>query len=144
MSGLPRVALSIMQPWAWLIVNGHKDIENRTWRYPPRHRGAFLVHAGIKLDKDTHEDLMEGFHPVTGEPLSMELLDAYIAAVKAREVHRGGIVGVASLDDVVLEHASPWFVGKQGFVISGTRPLAFMPLGGALGFFKAEYQAPDA
>ncbi|AWI90326.1 hypothetical protein C0214_19955 [Methylobacterium sp. DM1] len=25
-------ALSIMQPWAWLIVNGHKDIENRDWR----------------------------------------------------------------------------------------------------------------
>jgi len=24
-------ALSILQPWAWLVVNGHKDIENRTW-----------------------------------------------------------------------------------------------------------------
>lgn len=25
-------ALSIRQPWAWLIANGHKDIENRTWQ----------------------------------------------------------------------------------------------------------------
>jgi hypothetical protein len=24
-------ALSLMQPWAWLMVNGHKDIENRNW-----------------------------------------------------------------------------------------------------------------
>ena len=24
-------ALSIRQPWAWLIVNGYKDVENRTW-----------------------------------------------------------------------------------------------------------------
>ena len=24
-------ALSIKQPWSWLIVHGHKDIENRDW-----------------------------------------------------------------------------------------------------------------
>jgi hypothetical protein len=24
-------AISICQPWAWLIVNGYKDIENRIW-----------------------------------------------------------------------------------------------------------------
>lgn len=29
--------LSIRQPWAWLIVNGYKDIENRTW--PTHFRG---------------------------------------------------------------------------------------------------------
>ncbi len=25
-------ALSIKQPWAWLICAGYKDIENRSWR----------------------------------------------------------------------------------------------------------------
>jgi hypothetical protein len=24
-------AMSIRQPWAWLIVNGYKDVENRIW-----------------------------------------------------------------------------------------------------------------
>lgn len=24
-------ALSIRQPWAWLVVQGYKDIENRDW-----------------------------------------------------------------------------------------------------------------
>ena len=24
-------ALSIQQPWAWLIAHGKKDVENRTW-----------------------------------------------------------------------------------------------------------------
>jgi hypothetical protein len=24
-------ALSVRQPWAWLIVNGYKDVENRSW-----------------------------------------------------------------------------------------------------------------
>ncbi|WP_206002040.1 ASCH domain-containing protein [Paraburkholderia aromaticivorans] len=40
-------ALSIRQPWAWLIVKGHKDIENRTWS--TRFRGRVLIHAGARL-----------------------------------------------------------------------------------------------
>ena len=31
-------AISIRQPWAWLVVNGHKDVENRTWRTKHRER----------------------------------------------------------------------------------------------------------
>ncbi|MEI3544750.1 MAG: ASCH domain-containing protein [Alphaproteobacteria bacterium] len=41
--------LSIRQPWAWLIVNGYKDIENRTW--PTHFRGKVLIHAGKKWDE---------------------------------------------------------------------------------------------
>ena len=43
-------ALSIRQPWAWLIVHGHKDIENRTWT--TSFRGRLLVHAGKSFDKE--------------------------------------------------------------------------------------------
>ena len=37
-------AISIRQPWAWLIVNGYKDVENRTWK--AKYTGALLIHAG--------------------------------------------------------------------------------------------------
>lgn len=40
--------LSIRQPWAWLIVNGYKTIENRTWRV--NDRGPILIHAGKSFD----------------------------------------------------------------------------------------------
>jgi len=41
--------LSVRQPWAWLIVNGHKDVENRTWS--TQHRGDILIHASAgRLD----------------------------------------------------------------------------------------------
>jgi len=36
-------ALSLRQPWAWLVVNGYKEIENRSRR--TNHRGALLIHA---------------------------------------------------------------------------------------------------
>jgi hypothetical protein len=35
-------ALSIQQPWAWAIIAGHKDVENRSWY--THHRGSLLIH----------------------------------------------------------------------------------------------------
>ena len=40
---LPNVALSLRQPWAWLVVHGGKTLENRKWR--THRRGPFIVHA---------------------------------------------------------------------------------------------------
>lgn len=36
-------ALSVRQPWAYLIVSGQKDIENRTWA--TKYRGRIVIHA---------------------------------------------------------------------------------------------------
>jgi len=36
--------LSVLQPWAHLILSGQKWVENRTWT--TRHRGPLLIHAG--------------------------------------------------------------------------------------------------
>ncbi|HTV55212.1 MAG TPA: ASCH domain-containing protein, partial [Terriglobia bacterium] len=43
-------ALSIRQPWAWLIVNGFKPIENRSWN--TNFRGRILIHASLKVDRE--------------------------------------------------------------------------------------------
>lgn len=112
-------ALSIQQPWAWLIVNGHKDIENRTWRHA--YRGPVLIHAGLKHDKDAAEFIVEdvGFRFLP----------------KAEFMDHGGIVGIAEIVDCVTDHASPWFFGPFGFVIQNARPLPFRPMKGQLGFF---------
>lgn len=36
--------LTLLQPWAWLIVHGPKRWENRTWTTP--YRGPLVIHAG--------------------------------------------------------------------------------------------------
>lgn len=133
---LPDVALSIQQPWAWLIVNGHKDIENRDWR--TNFRGPVAIHAGKKIDKGCHEDLWRGRHPVTGKQ-SIRTAGLMIP----NEWERGGIVGVAEIVDCIphdnadlQDEYSPWFVGKFGFVIRNARPVPFIPVSGALNFFR--------
>lgn len=105
-------ALSIMQPWAWLIVNGHKDIENRDW--PTRFRGPILIHAGKRLDADS--EVPPSLNPPT-------------------EFERGGIVGIAEIVDCIEQSESPWFCGRYGFVLRNTRPLPFIPMRGQLGIF---------
>jgi hypothetical protein len=41
-------ALSIKNPWAWWIVHGGKDVENRTWK--TNYRGRLLIHVSSRLD----------------------------------------------------------------------------------------------
>lgn len=120
-------ALSIRQPWAWLILNAGKNIENRTWQ--THFRGWFLIHAAKGCTQNEFDDAMNfacdaGFR--TAEPALSEL-------------PRGGIVGVAKLGSCTRASESPWFVGDWGFVLDEVRPLPFVPCKGALGFFKPQF-----
>lgn len=55
-------ALTVKQPWASLIVEEMKDIENRTWK--TKFRGRILVHAGMKGDDfwgSPHDSIIDEF-----------------------------------------------------------------------------------
>lgn len=49
-------ALTVRQPWASLIMDGRKNVENRTQR--TRHRGPIVLHAGAR--KVTAADYVPG------------------------------------------------------------------------------------
>jgi hypothetical protein len=50
-------ALTLRPTWAWLVVNGHKDIENRSW--PSRLRGRTWIHASSsRVTKAEHGRLL--------------------------------------------------------------------------------------
>lgn len=114
-------ALSIRQPWAWLIIQGYKDVENRSWSTPIR--GPFLVHAGQTFDED-------GYIWVKAH--------TDITLPAREEFARGGIVGRAEIVDCVSRSRSVWFSGPFGFVLKNAAPLEFTPLKGKLGFFEVK------
>jgi len=127
---LPRQAISIRQPWAWLIVNGWKNIENRMWR--TSYRGPVLIHAAKGMTQDEYNAcrlFMAGFC----DP------DRDIKLPHPVEFERGGIVGVATILDCVDDHESEWFCGEWGFVMADARPLPFFAFKGALSFFRCDY-----
>jgi hypothetical protein len=117
------IALSILQPYAWLIVHGHKDIENRTWG--TGRRGEFLVHAGKSYSRKAHEDDAD----ILRHSYSIEL-------PPFEQMPVGGIVGQSEIVNCVQSHPSRWKqVGTWGFVLRNSKPLPFTPWRGQLGWF---------
>lgn len=118
--------ISIRQPWAWLIIAGLKDIENRDW--PTKFRGPVAIHAGKYVPRP--EEIAE---------IEFEQR----VKIRRYELQYGGIVGTVEITDCVSEHSSPWFFGDFGFVLRNARPVRFHPLGGKLGFFESPGYVPE-
>ncbi|MBP8303913.1 MAG: ASCH domain-containing protein [Phycisphaerae bacterium] len=95
-------ALTIRQPWAWAIIFGGKNIENRSWR--TRYRGPVLIHAGAAYDPEV--SMPRGVRAPVRDKLQFSAL-----------------IGVVELTDVVEKSRSPWFQGEYGFVLAKPRPL---------------------
>lgn len=125
-------ALSIKQPWAWLIAHGFKDIENRSWKYPPSYRGEMLIHASKSFDYEGYFWVLENFSYIPLPPPEITTNRREISAV----FNRGGFVGRCKLNDVVTESDSRWFFGPLGFVLSEQEPIHFIKHPGQLGLFN--------
>ena len=117
-------AISIQPHWAWLIVNGHKDIENRTWR--TKHRGKTLIHAsGHRITKAEYEDF-----EVTCIKNKIKNYP------RIHEFRTSGIVGSVEIVDCVETSKSRWFSGPIGFVLKNARKLPFKPMNGKLNIWE--------
>jgi len=116
-------ALSIRQPYAWAIVQGHKPVENRTWW--TTFRGPVLIHAGKTIDEAGCLDVAA-------------ILQITHFTVRQYANLTGGIVGIATIVDCVEKFDSPWFSGPFGFVLKDARPLPFLTMCGQLGFFDVD------
>jgi hypothetical protein len=143
----PIYALSIKQPWAWLICKGFKDVENRDWfigREPApgfhqmNHKielpARIYVHASKTQTGKQAEEAVD-FITERGmlDKLAGELSDHFLSPVF------GAIIGEVTITGCVDKSDSPWFVGKYGFIL--VDPVLYqkpIPCRGQLGFFKAE------
>lgn len=130
-------ALSLTQPWAWLVVHGGKDIENRVWN--TKLRGQFLIHAAKGMKRADFDAAWE-FTRGIDQNLAWRLIDER----EKGSLARGGIIGVAEIFDVIppfdaevtLFRKEPWHMGGQfGFRLRNVHPLPFLPCKGALGFW---------
>jgi hypothetical protein len=108
-------ALTVQQPWAWAIIHGGKDVENRTqaWSY----RGPLAIHAGARWsERGAHSTLVsravaeqasrECEH-FTGNPIP-PLAISYMAEIVADQglpddpdlFGKGALIGLVDLVDV--------------------------------------------
>lgn len=82
-------ALTLRQPWAHLIVQGHKTIENRIWR--TELRGDLVIHAAKQVDRSSWKKLRDEH----GNELVPDL----------DQLATGAVVGVVALTGI---HGATW------------------------------------
>lgn len=112
--------LTLRQPYAWLVVNGYKDIENRSWK--TQYRGPLSIHAGQQK-------------AVGYDNLCKDIRRRFRIKIPA-DLPRGGIVGQVEIVECVEKSRSRWFSGEIGFVLTKARRLPFLPMKGKLGVVR--------
>ena len=132
-------AISIKQPWAYLICSGIKDVENRNWKCPQKYIGQrILIHASAKptvkgnciscwMTEDQYKFITLNIS--SGKRLNdICFLEHYSSA----------IIGSVKIVDCVVNHPSVWAEkGVFNWVLS--EPILFdTPISakGRLGFWE--------
>jgi hypothetical protein len=142
-----HTALSLRQPWAWMVVHGGKTIENRRWN--TARRGPVLIHAAKGMTRAEYDDAVDFAADVNPELVVPPRADLLFGGI----VGRARIVGVHApctkakpageavdlfahlFGGEECEH--PWHMPAQfGFVLADVEPLRFRPWKGELGFFS--------
>lgn len=132
-------ALSIKQPWAWLIVAGIKDVENRSW--PVSFRGRLYIHASENFDNVSYSSILDR--------LTLGQAHEFLTVKRAGAFRRGMIIGEATLTDCKYRFPdenddlySPWHErGMYGFIFAD--PLIYdkpIPYKGQLRIFKVKQE----
>jgi hypothetical protein len=117
-------AISIKQPWASLIIEGLKPVENRTWK--SNYRGPLLIHASKIFDQNNADYL------INHAPKLRKIIE------ESKNL-RGGIIGKVEMVDCVKDHPSWWFQGPYGFVVKNPEKVDFYECPGKLNFFNVEW-----
>ena len=140
--------LTVRQPWAWAIIHGGKDIENRVRNIAGAYRGPVAIHAAKTYN---HEEWVR---------FGRANIGAYCRALDTRDsLTAAAIIGVVDLVDVHVarpaasgrlvdwaEHTkpgelcSPWAEwDAYHLVLANPRPLAEpIPYKGALGLRRLD------
>lgn len=131
---LDFTALSVMQPWAQLIVDGHKTIETRTWKTP--YRGELLLVSGLKRDEldwlpDDQVYAGRSAHHYQHAPLAKGYALAIVELVDVRPMQRG--------DE--WKALCPYSSAKYSWVLANVRPVQPIAVKGALRLFQASIPA---
>jgi hypothetical protein len=136
---IPSITLCIRQPWAFLVVNGFKPIENRTWPLPDRFIGQPIL---IQASKRPTFSMMDAQREICRRAQPEEV---FTAAMAGLGTGTGGIVGVTTVRECIQGHRSIWAEPNTwNWILSDSRPLPFMACRGRLGLFKVEYPHTEA
>lgn len=127
MNDLPRLALSVRQPWAWAILHGGKIIENRS---------AGAIRSGRMDCRTIALHAASGMKEAEYRWGAWRLGQHGVRCPRPDDLVRGAIIGQVDVVDIVSHSDSEWFGGQMGLVLENPRSCTPIPAKGALGYFE--------
>lgn len=129
----PVRALSLIQPWGWLMANGHKLDENRTRRWDSIINTFILLHAAERMRKGDYQNCQS----------FLESRDIHTTLPKPDTLERGGYIAIAyvefagNTDRYRFNNVEPdkFFTGPIGYRLT-CRPIKFSPACGMHGLWR--------
>ena len=123
--------LTLWQPMAWAIAEGHKPVENRPWPLPRAMLGQrFAVHAGKKYDAKWAAMIREqfGLDVPAKDDIALGAIVAvatFAGCVDAADVELWDEEAAAAhdMDPKTVDGVYGWFSGPYGFLLRGVQKL---------------------
>jgi len=123
--------LTVRNPWAWLIIHGGKDVENRSTNIAGSYRGPIAIHASLRDNQDSWNLF-----------LSSRPDRAFLKSEIEKTAVYGSIIGVVDLVDVHNSHddvaegfssdpgptCSEWAMPTERFHLVLNNPRAINPI----------------
>lgn len=134
--------LSVRQPWAWLLCEGLKDVENRSWK--TNYRGTLYIHAGKSFDLDALNWMFDRSLVTHAAALEVSKHFCIIPSVKGgikimkNKDEFGAIVGRVDLIDCGRSQ-SVWAQPevKYHWTVRHGQHIVPIPMRGQLGLFQS-------
>ncbi|WP_242086019.1 hypothetical protein [Microbacterium lacticum] len=159
--------LTVRQPWAWAIIHGGKDVENRARNIAGGYRGPVAIHVAREIDvhaiatpsriHPAFREAADRYMAANSDPLKgspwMGGIGNIIGVVDLIDVHSASVIGGCGRMDRNCDehphgcrhHCSPWAMGPapegwyQHLVLANPRPLSEpIPFKGALGLRRLD------
>lgn len=133
MTEFPSRALAVRQPWAWAIIHGGKNIENRG--HVAITKGGMrpvriAIHASKGMTRDEYVHAYDFMRSIG------------VVCPPAGALIRGAIIGSVHVVEIVTRSNSPWFFGPRGLVLRDPEACEPRACSGALGYF--DWKESDA
>lgn len=147
--------LTVRQPWAWAIIHGGKDVENRVRNIAGNYRGPVAIHVGMRPEPPGAPWSVASQAGMDTDRFDGDALHLghIIGVVDLVDVHSASVIGgCGRMDNHCPEHpngcrhhCSPWAMGPapDGWYLhlelANPRPLSEpIPFKGALGLRRLD------
>lgn len=119
-------ALTLLQPWAWAIIYGGKDVENRSWT--TRYRGTLAIHTSKRMTAAAYHAAAQ-FCALRGLTLPPQTALTF-----------GAIIGTVDLVDCLPDDpARRWGMpGQMHWIVANPRPCTPIVMRGALSIWDVD------